>query len=381
VILKNQDTSEAYGTPIDKDGRFCTSELARGTYSVDILNATGDNLFSKTLVLTSAPHTRIRLDIDISGTPAGSASGAGAGPPASPPPEARESTSPAASAPACCTERWMLPLGTYSQGPPMGPYSPGGWAAAPYSAVEEVSTEPPPGHGTAISPMRMTVKIYRDSHGRSRREKPICSSLWEDAEALLVSIEDPVAGYEYDLDPQNRIAYRYSLKALRVLDSRYFSVPAAAGNQSGPHMEVTKEPLGSQTIEGVLAVGTRETRRVIAAGAGDNRPPFTLVMEVWYSPEIKAVVLQKAPNPFGGELIRRLTNIDRREPDISLFQPPADYKIEDATGPVTINYPNLEVPLAGQTQARPEATGKPQNETAPAPKPGEVRENPRDGLK
>jgi hypothetical protein len=112
----------------------------------------------------------------------------------------------------------------------------------------------------------------------------------------------------------------------------------------GPHMEVTKEPLGSQSIEGVLAVGTRETRRIIPAGARDNDRPFTLVMEVWYSPEIRAAVLEKAPSPFGGELTRRLTNVDRAEPDISLFQPPADYKIEDATGPVTINYTNLEVP-------------------------------------
>jgi hypothetical protein len=192
------------------------------------------------------------------------------------------------------------------------------------------------------------------------------------------------------------------------------SVPAAHGNWSGPHMEVTKEPLGSQWMEGLLVVGTRETRRLIPAPAPDmedlktkeeidaakarlevttneieekrkaleashsegltgeedyirqrreldermhtamlesfrvesaeraakgrNDQPFTIVVEVWYSSEIGAVVLEKAPNPFGGELTRRLTDIDRAEPDISLFQPPADYKIEDATGTVTIQY-------------------------------------------
>lgn len=371
VNLRNQDTHQAYVTTTDKDGRFCPLELARGTYIVTILNAAMDVLFLKTLQLTSPPHTRIRLDIDISGAPAG----ASAGPPESPPPAAQESNSPATSGPVCCTESWILPLGTYSQGPAMGPYSPGGWAAAPYSAVEEVSAVQTPAHGSAIPPMRRSVKIYRDSHGRSRKESPICSQLWEDAEAFLVSIDDPVAGYEYDLDPQNRIAYRYSLKALKD------AVPAADGNRPGPHMEVTKEPLGSQSIEGVLAVGTRETRRIIAAGARDNDRPFTQVVEVWYSPEIRAVVLEKSPNPFGGELIRHLTNIDRAEPDISLFQPPADYKIKDATGTVTINYPNLEVPLAGPTQARPEVTGKPENKTAPGLRPGETRENPKDGLK
>ena len=386
VILSNQDTHQAYGTTTDKYGTFSIPGVARGTYIVSILNAAGDNLFRKTLQLTSAPHAPIRLDIDISGTPAG----ASAAPPASPPPAAQGSNSPAPSGPVSCTESLILPVGTYSEGWPMGPYSPGGWAATPYSAVEEVSVVQTLAHGTAIPPMRRTAKIYRDSHGRSRREQPICSQLYEDVEEdveedavpVLVSIDDPVAGYEYDLDPQNRIAYRYSLKALKD------SVPAAHGNRPGPHMEVTKEPLGSQWIEGVLAVGTRETRRIIPADARDNDQPFTMVVEVWYSPEIRAVVLEKFPSPFqsaalalGGEVTRRLTNIDRAEPDISLFQPPADYKIEDATGPVTINYSNQEVPLAGNTQARPEATGKPQNKTAPAPKPVEVRENPRDGLK
>jgi len=277
-------------------------------------------------------------------------------------PAAQGSNSPAASRPVSCTESLILPVGISFQGSPTDPYSPGGWAAVPYSAVEEISIVQTLADGAAIPPRRHTVKIYRDSHGRSRRERPICSQLYEDAEAVLVSIDDPVAGYEYDLDPQNRIAYRYSLKALKA------SVPAAHGNRPGPHMEVTKEPLGSQSIEGLLAVGTRETRRIISADARENERPFTLVVEVWYSPEIKAVVLEKSPSPFvsaalalKGEMTRRLTNIDRAEPDISLFQPPADYKIEDATGAVTINYSNQEIPLAGHTQARPEATGKPQN--------------------
>ena len=365
-------------------------------------------------------------------------------------PAAQGSNSPAAGGPAGCTESLILPVGTYSPGPSTDPSSPGGWAAVPYSAVEEFWVLRVLTDGTVASSKRQsTSKIYQDSHGRRRRERPLCSQLYENAKAVLVLIDDPVAGYEYDLDPQNRIAYCYSLKALKD------SVPAAHGNRSGPHMEVTKEPLGSQWMEGLLVVGTREKRRVIPAPAPDigdlktkagivaakarlevtkaeieekrkaleasysegltskedysrqrreldermhtamlesyrvwyaenhavigrNDRPFTIVVEVWYSPEIKAVVLEKSI--YAG-FEWRLTRIDRAEPGISLFQPPADYKIEDATGPVTINYTNLEVPLGGHTQAPPEATGKPQSKTAPGSKPGEVRENPRDGLK
>jgi len=41
-------------------------------------------------------------------------------------PAAQGSNSPAASEPVSCTESLMLPAGTYSEGWPMGPYSPGG---------------------------------------------------------------------------------------------------------------------------------------------------------------------------------------------------------------------------------------------------------------
>jgi len=446
VILSNPEARRGYSAITDTNGTFSLPEVAPGTYIISILNVEGENLFHKTLQVTGAAHAPIRINIDISGA----AAGASAAPPASPPPAAQGSNPPAAGGPGGCTVSLILPMGTYSRGPAMGPYSPGGGAAAPYSAVEEFWVLEVLNDLTVASSKRQfTTKIYQDSHGRRRMERPICSQLYEDAEAVLVSIDDPVAGYEYNLDPQNRIAYRYSLRALKD------SVPAANGNQSGRHMEVTKAPLGSQWMEGLLVVGTKETRRLIPppapymedlktkegidaararlevtkaeieekrkaleashsagltseedysrqrreledrmnkamaesfrigyaeshASNARNDKPFTIVEEVWYSSEIGAVVLDK----FIYEGVeRRLTNIDRREPDISLFQPPADYKIEDATGPVTITYTNLEVPLAGHTQARPEATGKPQNKTAPAPPPGEVRENSTDGLK
>jgi len=86
VILSNQDTFQAYRATTDKYGTFSIPEVARGTYIVSILNAAGDKLFRKTLQLTSAPDAPIRLDIDISGAPAGSASGGGAASSSSPSP-------------------------------------------------------------------------------------------------------------------------------------------------------------------------------------------------------------------------------------------------------------------------------------------------------
>ena len=92
--------------------------------------------------------------------------------------------------------------------------------------------------------------------------------------------------------------------------------------------EVNQEQLGAQTIEGVAAEGTRVTFTIAAGKIGNDRPIVT-VNERWYSKELQTVVLSKNSDPRMGETTYRLTNIDRSEPDPSLFQVPADYTVED----------------------------------------------------
>jgi len=228
----------------------------------------------------------------------------------------------------------------------LGPFFPMLWtgSAAPYSAVRESSTVQTLADGTRISPKPHTEKFYRDSQGRERTERPLCGNSPEVSEALLVSIRDPVASYAYYLDQQNHIAYRYVLKIRHPGDVPATGSPAGspppAANQSErvvTPVQETSEPLGSRSIEGVTAEGKRTTR-IIPAGAEDNDRLITIVTESWFSSEIHASVLVKVDDPRRGESSMRLTNIDRTEPDISLFQPPADYKIEDAIDRVTIKY-------------------------------------------
>jgi hypothetical protein len=92
--------------------------------------------------------------------------------------------------------------------------------------------------------------------------------------------------------------------------------------------EVNQEQLGSQTIEGVAAEGTRTTFTIAAGKIGNERPIVT-VNERWYSQELQTVVMTKNSDPRMGETTYRLTNIDRSEPDPSLFQVPADYTVEE----------------------------------------------------
>jgi hypothetical protein len=57
------------------------------------------------------------------------------------------------------------------------------------------------------------------------------------------------------------------------------------------------------------------------------------VNERWYSQELQTVVLTKNSDPRMGETTYRLTNINRSEPDPSLFQVPADYTVDEGAGP------------------------------------------------
>jgi len=92
--------------------------------------------------------------------------------------------------------------------------------------------------------------------------------------------------------------------------------------------DVNRESLGTQTIEGVQAEGTRVTFTIPAGKIGNERPIVT-VNERWYSQELQAVVMSKNSDPRMGETNYRLTNIVRSEPDPGLFQIPADYTVKE----------------------------------------------------
>jgi hypothetical protein len=102
--------------------------------------------------------------------------------------------------------------------------------------------------------------------------------------------------------------------------------PGMAGMvlSSGSEKNAQKESLGTQTVEGVQAEGTRTTI-TIPAGSIGNDLPIQIVSERWYSPELHTVVMTKHSDPRMGDTVYRLTNINRNEPAPSLFQAPPDY--------------------------------------------------------
>ena len=231
---------------------------------------------------------------------------------------------------------------------------------APYSAEvisESVQTLSDGNHITHKS----TSSMCRDSEGRTRREQNLASLgglAAEDEPLQIIFINDPVAGINYILHSNktaSKIMVGKSHTSTLALEGKpgagiEVNVETASPDARQFHFEKKiirhegsssfenskKESLGTQNIEGVKAEGTRVTT-VIPAGEIGNELPITIVSETWYSPELQTMVLSKNSDPRMGENTYRLANINRNEPAHSLFEVPADYKIEEGRQQIMIH--------------------------------------------
>jgi hypothetical protein len=172
-------------------------------------------------------------------------------------------------------------------------------------------------------PTLQTTRVYRDSSGRTRIEPPVPTS---PAQTSLVNIFDPVAGATYQLDAKNKIGRRFVIPGFKpgqVIPTPGSSAPVASFCKFPPCPVSTTESLGTELIDGLAAEGKRITSAYPASGtSADQRPT---VVESWYSPELKLILLQKESGSPLGESTTRVENLNRAEPDPLLFQIPSDY--------------------------------------------------------
>jgi hypothetical protein len=181
--------------------------------------------------------------------------------------------------------------------------------------------------------------LARDSQGRTRRDLTLpgigpWAASGKPAPHVIV-INDVVASTQYILNPSAKIARQVQPPQFGRHRGRGGFGPAGASpdaqDSPGPEQrnqkDVVTTSLGSQTINGVLAEGTRYTR-TIPAGAIGNQNPIVITIERWYSSDLQLVVLSKRSDPRTGETVTQLTNIQRTEPDAGLFQVPSDYTVK-----------------------------------------------------
>lgn len=218
---------------------------------------------------------------------------------------------------------------------------------APYSAEQITEHVQTLADGTHITQAAQRVLLYRDSQGRTRTERTIVLPAGAPASApdapSIIEISDPVTGARYMLDPHAHRANKMSLPVpLQPLSPRntppvpanrvakvipmISPVPPGSDPNDQTRPQFSHDSLGTQTIGGVLAEGSRTTVLYPVGSIGNDRP-ITTVSETWMSPELKMVVLSKNSDPRNGDSTTRLANISRAEPDPSLFQVPPDYEV------------------------------------------------------
>jgi hypothetical protein len=247
---------------------------------------------------------------------------------------------------------------------------------APYSALSVTETRQKLADGNEIV-NKSEATIYRDTQGRTRREQNLktIGGLTGAPPVQVITISDPVAGVSYTLDPGTKTARKSGFNSFVMAGGGAMAGPVSVNttggtgavtftrseggggvgytlnaSPSGPvtttgdrvsvlkqsleqqaRDNVKREDLGTQTIEGVEATGTRNTMTIPAGQIGNERP-IEVVSERWYSKELQTTVMSRRSDPRSGETIFRLTNINRSEPVGSLFEVPGDYKVSEVSG-------------------------------------------------
>ncbi len=238
-------------------------------------------------------------------------------------------------------------------------------AGQPYSCDQVSEHTQTLADGTHISDRRTVVKMYRDSAGRTRTERPFFvppAAVAVEA-PTMIEIFDAVAGYRYVLDSTKKVAHRSPVSAMpappnaiapgtaRAIASQtaWANLPSPAAmiasastgtisstTQSG-RPEISTESLGTKLIDGNLAEGRRTTMTYAIGSIGNDRP-VVVTQEMWTSTELRLMLLSTNRDPRSGDNTIRIENLTRAEPDPSLFQVPPDYEVVDDTGPVTLQF-------------------------------------------
>jgi len=206
---------------------------------------------------------------------------------------------------------------------------------APFSATATSETTSTLQDGSVLH-RTSQVSMYRDSQGRSRHEAtftgfgPLTAS---GGAKKMVMISDPVAGVHIMLDDQQKVAHKTALRTRGGSAADAKSAPAFEGKMQERMQQeeaaglLKKESLGTQTINGIVAEGTRTTH-IIPAGQIGNEKAIQVVSERWYSADLQIDLKSTRTDPRFGTTTYTVTNVQRTEPAATLFTVPADYTVQ-----------------------------------------------------
>jgi hypothetical protein len=170
----------------------------------------------------------------------------------------------------------------------------------------------------------LTAIVARDSQGRIRRERTtfVPADSNEQSKPMEMIILDPLE--------HTRTTCSIASRQCTVTDysTALKFTPVPAGPLDNGKRHLTRESLGTDTVDDLNVVGTRETLTINAGVIGNNQPVVT-TREFWYSSDLEINLSVTRKDPREGTQVIQLIDLSRDEPDPSLFQIPSDFAIED----------------------------------------------------
>lgn len=200
------------------------------------------------------------------------------------------------------------------------------------------------------------ASIARDKYGRTVRIQdlgkfgvltaaPVNAGSNGGQSATLTTIFDPVGKVHIDFTSDSKVAHEFVVQAptpgsnistqggfglsanMPVAMRGRRAIPLMGSPLPPPQSDPAAEQLGTRTIAGVSAVGTR-TKTVIPAGTIGNSGDITIVHETWFSPDLRMVLESTQSDPRFGQTMYTVTALDQTDPEEGLFQIPPGYTVQ-----------------------------------------------------
>jgi len=204
----------------------------------------------------------------------------------------------------------------------------------PLTATEVYRSTQVLADGTRVD-LNDASRFYRDDQGRMRTESK-----------GSVVIFDPVAGFvyfpraEYKTYRQSPIGNASGWTWVAATGSVTSVTSAGAKQAPGdpaalvaqrrfglPASAPVTETLAPQTVNGILANGTRVIITIPKGALGNDRD-IKVVNERWYSDDLKVLVKSTNTDPRYGVTTYDLTQVALGPPNPALFQVPGDYELQ-----------------------------------------------------
>jgi hypothetical protein len=196
-------------------------------------------------------------------------------------------------------------------------------AGKPFSGRDSIEWTRTLEDGSSVT-THLTAIVARDSEGRIRRERVnfVPANSNQQSKPSEMIIVDPT---EHTRTTCEMATHRCSV-ANYSMPVKFAPVPA--GPLDNGKRFLARESLGTDTIDDLNVVGTRETLTINAGVIGNNQPVVT-TREFWYSSDLEINLSVTRKDPREGTQVIQLVDLSRSEPDPSLFQVPADFTVVD----------------------------------------------------